>query len=119
MKKDASFEVLSASFKRVRNIVKDNSDTSVDENLFEAEAEKQLWSAYQALELSTRKGLEDRDYLGILENMLQLKNPIDRFFDEVMVMAEEENLRMNRLNMMTAIGNLILEVGDISRMHVG
>lgn len=119
MKKDASFEVLSASFKRVRNIVKDNSDTSVDENLFEAEAEKQLWSAYQALELSTRKGLEDSDYLGILENMLQLKNPIDRFFDEVMVMAEEENLRMNRLNMMTAIGNLILEVGDISRMHVG
>lgn len=119
MKKDASFEVLSASFKRVRNIVKDNSDTSVDENLFEAEAEKQLWTAYQALELSARKGLQDRDYLGLLENMLQLKNPIDRFFDEVMVMAEDENLRMNRLNMMTAIGNLILEVGDISRMHVG
>jgi glycyl-tRNA synthetase beta chain len=119
MKKDASFEVLSASFKRVRNIVKDNSDTSVDENLFEEEAEKQLWAAYQALEISTRKGLEDRDYLGLLENMLQLKNPIDRFFDEVMVMAEEETLRMNRLNMMTAIGNLILEVGDISRMHAG
>lgn len=119
MKKDASFEVLSASFKRVRNIVKDNSDTSVDKNLFEEEAEKQLWAAYQTLEISTRKGLEDRDYLGLLENMLQLKNPIDRFFDEVMVMAEEETLRKNRLNMMTAIGNLILEVGDISRMHAG
>ena len=119
MKKDASFEVLSASFKRVRNIVKDNSDTSVDQNLFETDAEKQLWSAYQALELSTRKGLENKDYLGLLENMLQLKNPIDRYFDEVMVMAEDKELRRNRLNTMTAIGNLILEVGDISRMHVG
>ncbi len=119
MKKDASFEVLSASFKRVRNIVKDNSDSSVDQNLFEADAEKQLWSAYQALELSSRKGLQNKDYLGLLENMLQLKNPIDRYFDEVMVMAEDKELRKNRLNMMTAIGNLILEVGDISRMHVG
>ncbi len=119
MKKDASFEVLSASFKRVRNIVKDNSDTSVDQNLFEADAEKQLWSAYQRLELSTRKGLNNKDYQGLLENMLQLKNPIDNYFDEVMVMAEDKDLRKNRLNMMTAIGNLILEVGDISRMHVG
>ena len=49
--------------------------------------------------------------------MLELKDPIDSFFDEVMVMAEDEQLRRNRLNMMTAIGNLILEVGDISRMH--
>ena len=119
MKKDASFEVLSGSFKRVRNIVKDNSDTSVDQNLFEADAEKQLWSAYQTLELSTREGLNNKDYHGLLENMLQLKNPIDRYFDEVMVMAEDKDLRKNRLNMMTAIGNLILEVGDISRMHVG
>ena len=119
MKKDASFEVLSASFKRVRNIVKDNSDTSVDQNLFEADAEKQLWSAYQTLELSTRDGLNNKDYQGLLENMLQLKNPIDNYFDEVMVMAEDKDLRKNRLNMMTAIGNLILEVGDISRMHVG
>ena len=117
MKKDASFEVLSASFKRVRNIVKDNSDTVVDADLFEAEAERQLWTAYQTLELSTRKGLEKRDYPGLLEDMLALKNPIDRFFEEVMVMAEDEELRRNRLNMMTAIGNLILEVGDISRMH--
>ena len=39
MKKDASFEVLSASFKRVRNIVKDNSETVVDADLFEADAE--------------------------------------------------------------------------------
>ncbi len=117
MKKDASFEVLSASFKRVRNIVRDNSDTTVDADLFEAEAERQLWAAYQTLELSTRKGLEERDYPGLLENMLGLKDPIDRYFDEVMVMAEDEQLRRNRLNMMTAIGNLILEVGDISRMH--
>ncbi len=119
MKKNESFEVLSASFKRVRNIVKDNSETDVDQNLFEVEAERQLWSAYQSLARTTKAGLENKDYLGLLESMIQLKNPIDQFFDEVMVMAEDQQLRRNRLNLMTAIGNLILEVGDISRMHAG
>jgi len=117
MKKDASFEVLSASFKRVRNIVKDNDDTTVDETIFEEDAEQELWAAYRDLEKNTRSGLEQKDYAGILKNMLGLKDPVDRFFDEVMVMADDEKLRKNRLNMMTAIGNLILEVGDISRMH--
>jgi len=49
--------------------------------------------------------------------MLKLKEPVDRFFDDVMVMAEDTAVRTNRLNLLTAINQLILNVGDISRMH--
>ena len=117
MKKDASFEILSASFKRVRNIVKDNQDTNVDINLFEAEEERSLWSRYLQVQEGTRASLSKKEYGMVLESMLNLKDPIDSYFDEVMVMVENADLRKNRLNMMTAIGNLILEVGDISKMH--
>jgi glycyl-tRNA synthetase beta chain len=61
--------------------------------------------------------LSEGDYLGFLEEMLQLKEPVDRFFDEVMVMAEDEAVRQNRLNLLSSINQLILQVGDISRMH--
>jgi len=119
IKQDASFEVLAASFKRVRNIVKNNLDTSVSPNLFREDAEKQLWISYLDVKARAEEGLAEKNYLGLLENMLILKDPIDQFFDEVMVMAEDKQLQKNRLNMLTAIGMLILEVGDISRMHAG
>ena len=49
--------------------------------------------------------------------MLEIKEPVDRFFDSVMVMAEDAAIRTNRLNLLTALGALVLRVGDISKMH--
>jgi glycyl-tRNA synthetase beta chain len=119
MKKDASFDVLAGSFKRIRNIVKDNQNSTIDESLFEERAERDLFEMYQRLVHEGEKQLVDRDYQAFLSAMLQLKEPVDRFFDDVMVMAEDDDMRRNRLNLLTAIGNLILGVGDISKMHVG
>ena len=119
IKQETSFEVLAGSFKRVRNIVKDNAATEVDETLLVEKEEKELWQAFKGLERDSMQGLQDKDYLEALKSMLVLKDPVDRFFDEVMVMAEDDSLRANRLNMLTAIGNHILKVGDISRMHAG
>ena len=50
--------------------------------------------------------------------MLLIKEPVDRFFDQVMVMAEDPALRQNRLNLLTALRAMILEVADISRIGV-
>lgn len=119
IKQDELFDVLAGSFKRVRNIVKDNTAADVDASLLVEKEEKDLWETFKALEKESTARLMEKDYLGYLKNMLVLKDPVDRFFDEVMVMAEDEKLRTNRLNMLTAIGNHILKVGDISRMHAG
>ncbi len=62
--------------------------------------------------------IEARDYSSALANMLTMKEPVDRFFDDVMVMAEDQAVRANRLNLLTALGALVRQVGDISRMHV-
>ncbi|MEJ2058077.1 MAG: glycine--tRNA ligase subunit beta, partial [Desulfofustis sp.] len=116
---DQSFDLLAGSFKRIRNIVKDNVDVFVNPSLFCEEAERNLDALREELEGSGKKKLAAGDYRGFLVEMMRLKDPVDRFFDDVMVMADDQAVRVNRLNLLTAINQLILKVGDISRMHIG
>ena len=48
--------------------------------------------------------------------ILKMKEPVDRFFDDVMVMADDEKVRNNRLSLLTAISHLFLRIGDFSKM---
>jgi glycyl-tRNA synthetase beta chain len=50
--------------------------------------------------------------------MLALKEPLDLFFESVMVMVDDEKIRENRLNLLAAIAHLFLQIGDISKMSV-
>jgi len=114
---EEAFGVLSASYKRVKNIIKDNLDTTVDETLFEDEAERGLQRVYLEVKGAMDTLVADKQYIPALEEMLKLKGPVDTFFDVVMVMAEDEKVRQNRLNLLTALGELILMVGDISKFQ--
>jgi glycyl-tRNA synthetase beta chain len=111
------FSVLAASYKRIRNIIKDNSATDVRETLLSETAEKELASVFGRLAGDVEPLLEARDYNGALAAMLVLKAPVDEFFNGVMVMADDEDVRANRLNLLTAISALFLRVGDISKMQ--
>ena len=112
------FSILAGSFKRIRNIIKDNSSATVDPNLFAEDAEKELFATLTAVSEQVNPMIKGRDYNGALTSMLTMKEPVDRFFDDVMVMVEDDGVRANRLNLLTALGNLVRQVGDISRMHV-
>ncbi len=114
---EEAFSVLAASFKRIRNIIKDNSATKVDGALLRETAEKELASVFDELSGEVMPLLGNRDYSGALSAMLALKGPVDAFFDEVMVMDEDAAVRSNRLNLLTAISALFLQVGDISKMQ--
>ncbi|MEA3467190.1 MAG: glycine--tRNA ligase subunit beta, partial [Thermodesulfobacteriota bacterium] len=114
--KDA-FSVLAASFKRIRNIIKENSATDVKETLLVERAEKDLATVFAQVAATVQPLLEARDYNEALSSMLALKAPVDEFFNEVMVMDEDETIRTNRLNLLTAISALFLRVGDISKMQ--
>lgn len=111
------FAVLAGSFKRIRNITRDNRETAVDEGLLTDEAEKILYATLLDVTAEIAPFLENREYDRALAGMLQVKEPVDRFFDNVMVMAENEAVRRNRLNLLTALRELVRRVGDISRMH--
>ncbi len=118
MRNREEFAVLAGSFKRIRNITKGNRETGVDPALFAEEAEKELFSTCTAVQEQVRPMIENRAYSEALAAMLTMKEPVDRFFDDVMVMDEDLAIRANRLNLLTGLGDLVRQVGDISRMHV-
>jgi glycyl-tRNA synthetase beta chain len=118
MRNREEFAVLAGSFKRIRNITKGNLETGVDPALFAEEAEKELFLTCTAVQEQVRPMIENRAYSEALAAMLTMKEPVDRFFDDVMVMDEDLAIRANRLNLLTGLGDLVRQVGDISRMHV-
>ncbi len=119
IRQEESFNVLASSFKRIRNITKENQSTDVNPAEFEKEAEKNLHRLFVDISNTMRPLIADRRYPQALEAMLRMKQPVDAFFDEVMVMADNPAIRRNRLNLLTAIGELILQIGDISKMQQG
>jgi glycyl-tRNA synthetase beta chain len=106
---------LAAAHKRIRNILKQAGgvDTGKAEpSLFEHETEKQLMAT---LESYGRSGLASGDYAGKLAWLAeQLQQPVDAFFDAVMVMAPDEKLRNNRLALLRRLDAVCREVADIS-----
>ena len=116
IRNEPSFKVLAASYKRIKNITKGNSDTDVRAELFEESAETELHSLFVDVQSKMEKLIDQKVYSGALKTMLEMKEPVDTFFDKVMVMADDKAVKQNRLNLLTAIGDLILQIGDISKM---
>jgi glycyl-tRNA synthetase beta chain len=116
--RDESFAILAGSFKRVRNILKGNQADAdaFDPALAAEEAEGALHRALAAAEDAAAPLLAAGDYQGAMRVFLGLKDPIDTFFDQVMVMAEDERVRANRLSLMARVARLFLRIGDFSKM---
>lgn len=111
------FKVLAGSYKRIRNIIKDNNLTLVSADLFETKAEEKLYTLFLEVRQEMEQLIAIKAYAKALEAMLKMKEPVDTFFDEVMVMSDNLEVRQNRLNLLTALGELILQIGDISKLQ--
>ena len=114
---EPNFKVLAASYKRIRNIIKDNRQSSVSTELFEHEGEKKLYALFLQVSKEMEQLISKKAYSKALEEMLKMKEAIDTFFDAVMVMSDDLAVRQNRLNLLTALGDLILQIGDISKLQ--
>jgi glycyl-tRNA synthetase beta chain len=116
------FEPLSMAFKRVMNILKGYDGGNVDVSLLQEEQEKSLYDAYVSLKdritpmIDKEQGLLSGaiDYEGALLELLGIKPYVDDFFDNVMVMADDEKIRENRLALLWNISRLFLHIGDLS-----
>ena len=111
---------LAAANKRIRNILR-KSDTEIpdgiDSGLLQEPAEQALAGAMHDLGDAVRPLLEQRDYTDALCRLAGLQAPVDRFFDDVMVMDENAALRDNRLALLNALSGMFLRVADISRLQ--
>jgi len=113
------FESLVLSFKRIMNILKgfDNAFV-VKPALFENNSEKDLWNAFISSKGSADNEIATENYLDALNTIARIAEPIDNFFNEVMVMAEDENVKRNRLSMLREISSLFIKVADFSKFTV-
>jgi glycyl-tRNA synthetase beta chain len=113
-----SAEALAAANKRVSNILAKNDALAdvkpVDEALLQEDAEKLLSKELIAKGLEVQPLFDQGDYEAYLLALSSLRGSIDNFFDNVMVMADDEAVKQNRLALLNQLRNLFLQVADIS-----
>jgi glycyl-tRNA synthetase beta chain len=114
-------ESLAAANKRVANILrqaeaKGESFNSVEKKSLKEPAELELLAALERTRSSALPMFERGDYTGYLKSFAVLKQPVDAFFDSVMVMAPEEALRRNRLALLRDLREAMNRVADISKL---
>jgi glycyl-tRNA synthetase beta chain len=107
------FKLTVEQFNRAGNLAQKAEDDAIDEAVFTEDAERALYKAY----LSVREqadGLDDQ--AAVLSTLSQLREPIQSFFDAVMVMADDQAVRRNRLALLLGISRLISAYADFSKL---
>jgi glycyl-tRNA synthetase beta chain len=111
------FKSLVIGQKRVVNILKGlDLDSPLDESLFTDAEEKRLLTSTRNIEDELRHSLTSHDYGRALELLLSLKDPIDQFFDRVLVMAEDPVVRNNRLALVSYVADRFTSLADFSEI---
>jgi glycyl-tRNA synthetase beta chain len=107
---------LAAANKRVSNILKkqSNNQAKVNPTLFENAAETNLAALMAEKQSEVTALYQSGDYQRALTALATLQTPVDQFFDQVLVMAEDPNLRDNRLVLLSQLRNMFLQIADIS-----
>jgi len=116
LKQRADFDLLSVAFKRVGNMVKQPVAARVTSDLLVEASEKALYQQLQLVEQDVSAAVNRGDYVAALEAVARLRQPVDAFFDGVMVMVDDESIRNNRLALLTAISALFSGIADFSRL---
>ncbi len=112
---------LAAANKRVANILRKEAGnaasampTRIDPGLFEADAERELADALTAAQGESAAALANGDYASVLERLAQLQAPVDAFFENVLVNADDAAVRANRLALLGRLKDQFSAVADIA-----
>jgi glycyl-tRNA synthetase beta chain len=116
LKQRDDFEPLAVAFKRVGNIIKGGLDQPVDPTLLNEECEKELFWQLQQVQGQVAGYVSKRDYTRALAAIAELRQPVDTFFDSVMVMVDDESIKNNRLALLTGIAGLFKGIADFRRI---
>ncbi|MBN2284232.1 MAG: glycine--tRNA ligase subunit beta [Deltaproteobacteria bacterium] len=115
-KKHPDFEPLVIAFKRVVNILKNFEGGTVDPSDFAEEEERQLHEAFLSIWETAGAFIDADDYPSALSEIARFRKPVDAFFETVLVMAEDEKVRRNRLSLLEEISRLFYRIADFSRI---
>jgi len=112
---------LAAANKRIGNILKKAEtegavDAHINPALLTEDAERDLLEALQTIVPESAAQFEAGQYTASLQTLAALRAPVDAFFDDVMVNAEQEDVRLNRLGLLKTLHEAMNRVADLSRL---
>ena len=118
IKDQPDFEALAISYKRTKNILAEQSIDlpEVNEETLADPEEHALFEAYRKIRPEVERSVNEGDYNAALRTIAGLRETVDSFFDKVLVMTDDENLRNNRLRLLHDISQLFLSIADISEI---
>ncbi|MDA0691569.1 MAG: glycine--tRNA ligase subunit beta [Nitrospinae bacterium] len=110
------FEPLAIAFRRIVSILNEEAPGEIQTDLLADPAEKELYAQYLRVKDPVQQCIEDKDFAQALEKIVEIKGAVDDFFDQVMVMVEEDALRKNRLHLLYGISRLFANIADFSKI---
>ncbi|MGB9766375.1 MAG: glycine--tRNA ligase subunit beta [Sulfurihydrogenibium sp.] len=114
-----NFENIIQVFKRVGNIIPENFEGKVDVSLFQTNYEKDLYEKVLAVKDEYIKLVESKSYEDAITKLIELKPYIDSFFDNVMIMVNDEKIKNNRLSILKEINELFKYFADFTKIVGG
>src|SRR3954447_17920706 len=119
MRGEANFLSILDSAKRIANITAGQEASSrIDPSKLESEIEKRLAELVLLTNDQIEEMIAERDYKRALETFAALAPELETFFDEVMVMVEDEGVRRNRMALLRTIGNAVMKIADVTKIVV-
>ena len=113
-KSQQDFLSIAGSFNRVSNLAAKADSLEINVELLAEKAEKELYESYTEVSKLFGDAVEKRDYYNALKSLMLLKAPIDNFFDNTMVMVDDEYIRRNRLALLKNIESMMMRFADLS-----
>ena len=116
LKKQTYFEPLAITFRRVVSILNEESDGDIQASLLSEPAEKKLHDEYKRIKEPVESYLSKKQFPQALEKIVEIKETVDDFFEKIMVMTKEDELRKNRLRLLKHISLLFSNIADFSKI---
>jgi glycyl-tRNA synthetase beta chain len=110
------FRKILNSSSRVLNLSKNNEETEIDRSLLKEKAELSLYHNYESIYPRTREFIYNKEYKKVFKLLRDFCEPIDEFFDQVLVMDKDKDIRKNRIALIKRIGILFNQVADLSKI---
>jgi glycyl-tRNA synthetase beta chain len=110
------FRKILSSSNRVLNLSKNNEETEIDQSLLKEKAELKLYHNYEGIYPQTKEFICNKEYKKTFKLLGDLCEPVDEFFDQVLVMDKDNNIRKNRIALIKKIGILFNQVADLSKI---
>ena len=116
LKQQPYFEPLAIAFRRVVSILTPDAEGPVKPELLKEGEEKQLFEHYLKIREPAQKLADEKKFAAALEKIVEIKPSVDRFFEKVMVMVEDVEVRKNRLRLLFNISRLFSQIADFSKI---